>query len=90
MIPNLDIFVFLPNLQLEKFEGAGFKYDNNFFQIAFQKYPYKAFLVRKLRIFIFAPTLQQDKFQDTDSKHYNNIFKFQPKNTQFRHFRSQI
>ena len=42
-------------LELDKFEGADFKYDNNFFQITAQKYPNKAFLVRNSQIFIFAP-----------------------------------
>ena len=34
--------------------------------------------------------MQQDKLEDADLKHDNNIFKFQPKNTQIRHFWSQI
>ena len=44
-----------------------------FFQIAAQKYPNKAFLVRNSAIFILHENLQQDKFEDADLKHDNNI-----------------
>ena len=78
-------------MELDKFEGADLKYDNNFFfQIAAQKYPNKAFLVWNSAIFILYENLQQDKFEDADLKHDNNIFKFQPKNMQIRQFWSQI
>ena len=33
-------------LQLEKFQGADFKYDNSIFKLLDQKYPNKAFLVK--------------------------------------------
>ena len=35
-------------------------------------------------------TLQQDIFENTDFKYDNSIFKLQPKNTQIKHFWSQI
>ena len=33
LFPNLGIFVFSQNLELDKFEGADFKYDNSFLKI---------------------------------------------------------
>ena len=40
-------------LQLDKLEGADFKYDNSFFKILAQKYQNKAFLVPNLGVFVF-------------------------------------
>ena len=74
--PNLDIFVFSRNLQLDNFEGAKFKYDNSFFQILAQKYQNKAFLVPNLRIFILHQTLQSEKFEDVYFKYDNGFFEF--------------
>ena len=48
LVLNLDILFFRKVLQLEKFEGADFKYDNSFSKVPTQKFP---------RIFIFAPNL---------------------------------
>ena len=31
LFPNLRIFIFFQNFAIDKFEGAGFKYDNSFF-----------------------------------------------------------
>ena len=45
-------------------------------------------MVRSLAIFIFHEILQLDIFEDF--KYDNIIFKFQPKNNQIRHFRSNI
>ena len=50
MVPNLGIFFFHKFLQLEKFEGADFKYDNSILKIISQKYPNKAFLVKNTQI----------------------------------------
>ena len=84
MVPNLGIFIFRKILQLGKFEGAHFKYDNSIFEILPQKYSNKAFLVKKhpnkaylvpnLGIFVFREILQLDKFE-------GSAFKFQPENT---------
>ena len=49
-----------------------------------------SFLVQNLRIFFFTKTLLLEKLEDTDFKYDNSIFKFQPKNTQIRHFWFQI
>ena len=38
LVPNLGIFVFSQNLQLAKFDGADFKYDDTVFKILAQKY----------------------------------------------------
>ena len=77
-IPESHIFgpEFRQNLQLDKFEGANFKYDNSFF-----KYQPKSTQIRhfwsEIQGFLFLhQTLQQDKFEDVDLKHDNNIFKF--------------
>ena len=63
-IPRSHIFghKFRQNLQLNKFEGADFKYE---FQpkIPAQKYPNKAILVPNLQIFILHQTLQSEKFE---------------------------
>ena len=45
-------FFFCEILQLVKFKGADFKYDNSFFQILAQKYLNKAFLVLSLISFV--------------------------------------
>ena len=47
-------------------------------------------MVSNLMIQIFAANFAQDKFKDTDFKYDNIFFKFQPKNTQIRHFWVQI
>ena len=39
-------------LMFDKFEGAGFKYDDSFYKIPAKKYANKAFLVPDLGIFI--------------------------------------
>ena len=67
-------------MQIDKFEGVGFKYDKNFSKNLVQKLN-KAFLVPNLGIFLFSQNLQLDKFQGGDLKYNNIIFKFQPKNT---------
>ena len=53
MIPNLDSFIFLSNLQLEKFEGADFKYDNNFFSNCSTKIPKQGIFGPKFKDFYF-------------------------------------
>ena len=88
MVPNLGIFVSSKNLQLDKFEGADFKYDNSFLK---QKCPNQAFLVKNTQIIhfwfqiyaflFFCEILQLDKFEVADFKYDNIVFKFQPKNT---------
>ena len=40
-------------MQIDKFEGADFKYDNSYLKILARKYTNKAFLVPNLGIFIF-------------------------------------
>ena len=48
MVPDLGI------LQLEKFEGANFKYHNSIFKVLVQKYQNKMFLAPNLGIFFFS------------------------------------
>ena len=74
---------FLPILQLDKFEGADFKYDN---KILAQKYPNKTFLVKntqishfwsKIKAFLFfREILQLDKFEGADFKYDKIVFKY--------------
>ena len=45
-VSNLPILFFRKILQIDKFEGADFKYDNNYLKIMAQKYTNKAFLVK--------------------------------------------
>ena len=77
-------------LQLDKFEGTDFKYDNIFFLIIAQKHPNKAFLVPNETFSFFHEVLQLGKFEGDNFKYNNIIFKFQSQNTQIRHFWSQI
>ena len=70
-------------MHVDKFESADFKYDNSFFKILAKKYPNKAFL-------FFPEILQLDKFEVADFKYDSIVFKYQSKNTEIRHFWSQI
>ena len=45
-------------LQLDKFKGADFKYDNNFFKILASKYPKTAFLLKNIQMRHFGPKFQ--------------------------------
>ena len=54
-----------------------------------QKYPYKAFLVPNLGIFVFPRNFAIRQIR-ADFKYDNIVFKFQPENTQIRHFWLQI
>ena len=58
-----EFLVFLRNLELDKFEGADFKYDNRFFKTVAQKYPQEAFLVQNLGIFIISRNLATRQIQ---------------------------
>ena len=45
---------------------------------------------KKVSNLIFSKILEADKSEGADFKYNKNILKFQPKNTQIRHFWSQI
>ena len=49
-VPNLGILFFHKILQIDKYEGADFKYDNNYLKILAQKFTNKAFLVKNTQI----------------------------------------
>ena len=49
-------------LQIDKFEGADFKYDDTFFQIFAQKHQNKAFLVKNTQIRHFWSQIQATFF----------------------------
>ena len=61
-------------MQLDKFEGADFKYDS-FIKFWLKKNPNKAFLVPNLDIFVFSKNFQLDKFDSADFKYYNSFLK---------------
>ena len=75
-------------LQLDKF-GVLFSNMTIIFSNSISKSSNKAFLVLSRLLFLLR-TLQQNKFEDADFTYGNIIFKFHPKNTQIRHFWSQI
>ena len=53
-VPNLEQLLFCEIFQIDKFEGADFKYEKSFLKILTQKYRYKVFLVSNLAIFIIS------------------------------------
>ena len=67
-IPNLGFFVFFGKmLQLDKFEGADFKYDNIVCKFQPKNSQIQAFL-------FFREILQIEKFEDADFKYDNSFF----------------
>ena len=66
-------------LQLHKFQGVDFKYDNIVFKFQPKKYPNKEFLVPNLGIFSSAPKCVIRQTRGRWSQLYNNTFKSQPK-----------
>ena len=62
-------------MQIDKFEGADFKYDNSF-NIPSEKYANQTFSILNLKIFILHQTLQLGKFEGLDFKYDNGFFKF--------------
>ena len=77
-------------LQLDKFEGADFKYGNIAFKFQPKNTQIRHFWSRIQAFLFFREILQIDKFEGADIKYDYSFFKFQPKNTQIRHFWSQI
>ena len=78
-------------MQLGKFEGADFKYENSFPQSIAQKYPKKAFFGQKYKdraflfrnigiFFFFHEILQLAVFEGTDFKYDKINFNFEPQN----------
>ena len=90
LVPNLDIFFFREIFAIRKIQGCWFQIWQYCFQIPAQIYQNKTFLVQILEFLFLHKTLSQDEFEDGDLNHDNIIFKFQPKNTQIRHFWFQI
>ena len=82
---------FYKSLQIDKYEGADFKYDNSFITVLAKNQSNKGFLVKNTQIqaFFIHKTLQLDKVESIDFKYDNSFLIFQPKNTQTRHFWSQ-
>ena len=87
-------------LQLGKFKGSDFKYENSFFKYIAQKYSNQAFLVKntkkwhfwsQFQAFLFLHKVWQlDRGAGADFKYDNSFPKLYPKNTQIKHFSSEI
>ena len=87
-------------MQLEKFQGADFKYDISIFKILDQKYPNEAFLVKNTQkrhrccqteAFLFLrETFPFDKFEDDDFKKTTSFLNLLPKIAKKRHIWSKI
>ena len=60
-------------MQIDKFEGADFKYDNSVFKILAHNYQNRAFLVPNLGIFIISQ-FQLHKFKGSDFKYDMKAF----------------
>ena len=74
-------------LQLRKFDGADFKYDNIFAKITAHKYTNHTFLVSNLDIFVFFVKFAIRQISGCWFQIWQQFFfKFQPKNMQIRHF----
>ena len=80
LIPNLGILIFFHEiLQLDKFEGADFKYDNSFLKFQPENNQIRHFCSQVLAFSISHDIFQLDKFKGADFKYDNSCFKFQPK-----------
>ena len=78
-------------LQLDKFEGADFKYDDYMFKSEHQNTQICHFWSQIKGFLFFAPNFPiKVKLEGTDFKYDNNMFKFEPQNTQICHFWSRI
>ena len=88
LVPNSNIFVFHQKLAIWLNRGCWFQIREQFFKILALKYANQAFLVPNSNIFVFSSKIcNLTKSRVLIS---NIVFKFQPKNTQIRHFWSQI
>ena len=87
-VPNLGNFI--EHLELDKHQGAEFKYNNSFLKSWPKIYPSKTFLVPNQAFLFFHKILKLDKFEGADFKYDISFLKLQPKNTQIRHFLSKI
>ena len=50
MVTNFGILFFREIFQIDKFEGADFKYENSFFKTLPQKCPNQAFLFKETQV----------------------------------------
>ena len=87
---NLEILFLRKILQLDKFEGANFRYENSFLKFQPENTQIRHFWSKMQAFSLFHEILQLGKSEGADSKYDNIIFKFQPKTTQVRLFWSQI
>ena len=65
-------------LQLDKFEGADFKYDNIAYKLQSKYLQVRRFWYQIYAFFIFSRILQLDKVESSNFK-YDNVFKFEHK-----------
>ena len=69
-------------MQLDKFEGADFEYDNIIFNYQPANTHIRNFWSQIWGFLYLHQTSQQNKFEDAVFKYGNIILKFQPQNTQ--------
>ena len=73
---QIQIFLFLnKNLQLDKFEGVDFKYDNSFLKFQPKNNKIRHFWSQNQAFSLFQDILQLDKFKGADFKYDNSFFK---------------
>ena len=75
LVPILGSFFFSKTLQLHKFDGADFKYDNSFFKISAQNIQYKIYIVPSLGVLFFRKIFVLGKFEGADFKCNNSFSK---------------
>ena len=72
---QIEAFLFLHKiLQLDKFEGADFKYGNSFLNFQPKNIQNHTFLVSNLDIFVFSRNLPSGEYEGADFKYDNNFF----------------
>ena len=72
-------------LQLNKFEGINFKYDNGFSQFQSKNIQIKQIFVINVFLFLHA-TSHIEKFKGANFENGHSFFQIPAKNTQIRHF----
>ena len=70
-----DFLCFRKSLQLEKFEGADFKYDNGFLKFKVKNTQIRPFWCLIKKFLFFRKILRIDKFDGADLKFDNSFFK---------------
>ena len=78
--PNLKIFIFVKNFAFNKFEGADFKYGNNFSNLQPKITQIRHFWFQVWKLFVLRKVLLNGIFESADAKYDNSSSKFKPSN----------